>query len=66
MLVIFSLQGVNNEFEVVLENYNDIFEVTPTIGRGSLRVNVRVRDPSKIDYDRGTRRYDLRVSWSFN
>ena len=60
----FILQGSNAAFEVILDSHQNIFEVVPQRAQGSAQVSLFVRDKCRIDYDQGTRSYNLRVRFS--
>jgi hypothetical protein len=56
-----SSQGSNADFELSLLNFNDIFEVQPTLGSKSVIAGLVVKDGSKLDYEAGPRVYSIRV-----
>lgn len=47
-------QGNNGTFEMFLEGDQGIFEVTPSTGINEASFLIRVRDPTKLDYERIT------------
>ena len=53
---------MNAEFELSLENHNDIFSISPKKGSKSITASIFVTDSKDIDYDLGDTEYVIHVS----
>jgi len=51
----------NSQFDLTLDSLNNIFQVLPTTGIGSVTAKIVVVDPTLIDYDKGPRDFSFYI-----
>lgn len=54
---------MNNTFELVLDNYSNVFKVSPTNASQQTTASILVANSTLIDYDTGPQTYQFNVSF---